>query len=281
MTMANTAHPQQILPEDIMAYYREGKEAGRLFKGIGPLELARTKELISRAIPPPPAVVLDVGGGPGTYACWLAQAGYEVHLVDAVPLHVEQANQASQQQPAHPIASINLADARNLDQADNSVDAVLLLGPLYHLTEKEDRLEALREARRVLRPGGLLLAVGISRYASAHVGLSRWWIDDPVFCQMVKRELADGQHIAPAGRPHLFTRAFFHRPDELKDELEGAGYIHRESVAVEGSGWIIPDFEEHWANESEREALLTMVRWMEKEPAALGISPHIMAIGEA
>lgn len=278
--MTKPSQSQPTLPEDILTYYREGKEADRLFKGIGPLQLARTKELITRTIPPPPAVLLDVGGGPGTYACRLAQAGYEVHLSDAVPLHIEQATQASQQQPDRPIASIMLGDAPNLDHADDSIDAVLLLGPLYHLTEKADRLEALRESRRVLRPGGLLLAIGISRYASAYVGLSRWWIDDPVFRQMVKRELADGQHIMPAGRPHLFTRAFFQCPDELKIEVEEAGYVHLETVAVEGSGWIIPDFEEHWAKESDREALLTIVRWMEKEPAALGMSPHIMVIGK-
>src|SRR5436309_942768 len=82
---------------------------------------------------------------------WLAARGYAVHLVDAVPLHVEQARQAGQAQPDHPLAGLAVGDARRLDWADAAVDAVLLLGPLYHLTAREDRVQALRESRRVLR----------------------------------------------------------------------------------------------------------------------------------
>jgi ubiquinone/menaquinone biosynthesis C-methylase UbiE len=148
------------LPDEILSFYNRGKEAKRLFKGIGPLELARTQELIARYFPPPPAVVFDVGGGPGVYACWLAQAGYKVHLVDAVPLHVEQARQASQAQPSRPIASLEVGDAQRLNCPDASADGVLLHGPLYHLTEREARLAAIRESKRVLRPGGVGCAEG-------------------------------------------------------------------------------------------------------------------------
>ena len=126
------------LPKEILSYYNRGTEADRLSTGIGPLELARTQELITRYFPPPPAVVFDVGGGPGAYSCWLARSGYEVHLIDAVPLHVEQARRASQAQPAHPIASIKVGDARKLDCPDDYADAVLLLGPLYEVVVAGD-----------------------------------------------------------------------------------------------------------------------------------------------
>ena len=266
------------LPKEIQSYYNRGTEADRLSTGIGPLELARTQELITRYFPPPPAVVFDVGGGPGAYSCWLARSGYEVHLIDAVPLHVEQARRASQAQPAHPIASIKVGDARKLDCPDDYADAVLLLGPLYHLTEKKDRLSALRESKRILRPGGVLLGVGISCYASTHVGLVRWWMDDPEYLQMCKRELADGHHVPPASRPNLFTTAFFHHPDELKAEMEEAGLAHEETLAVQGPGWLVPEFEERWKDERQRQVLLTVIRWMEKEPVALGMSAHLMAV---
>jgi SAM-dependent methyltransferase len=276
--MTNSTESPSPLPEEILSYYNTGREAERLFKGIGPLELVRTQELIARYFPSPPAVVFDVGGGPGVYSCWLARSGYEVHLIDAVPLHVEQARQASQAQPTRPIASIKVGDARKLDHPDGSVDGVLLHGPLYHLTEREDRLAALRESRRILRPGGVLLGVGISCYASTHLGLVRGWMGDPDYLQMCQREMADGQHVPPPGWPNLFTAAYFHHPGELKGEMEEAGLIHEETLAIQGPGWLVPEFEERWKDERQREVLLTVIGWMEREPVALGMSPHIMAV---
>ena len=79
---------------EITAHYDAGVEHSRLAQGAGRLEFARTCDLIARHFPPPPAVVLDIGGGPGFYACWLARQGYAVHLIDAVPLHVDQARVA-------------------------------------------------------------------------------------------------------------------------------------------------------------------------------------------
>ena len=153
--------------DEILSFYRQSQESERLTVNVkGQIEFVRTQEIITRYLPAPPAVVLDVGGGSGPYACWLAQAGYEVHLVDPVDVHIEQAKETSNQQPEHPIASVSLGDARELRFLSMSADAVLLLGPLYHLTEKNDRLLALAEAYRVLRNGGVMIAAGISRFAS-------------------------------------------------------------------------------------------------------------------
>ncbi len=240
--MTDSADRSKPLPEEALIYYNQGKEAERLFKGIGPLELLRSQELISRYFPAPPAVIFDIGGGPGVYSLWLARSGYEVHLVDAVPLHIEQARAAAQAQPDHPIASLEIGDARGLAHPDGCADAVLMHGPLYHLTKRADRLTALREAKRILRPGGVLLAVAISRYASIHVGLTRGWIADPEFLQMCRRELDDGQHIVPPSWPNLFTRAFFHHPDELQTEVEDAGLVFKETLAIQGPGCLLHGF---------------------------------------
>src|SRR6266550_2049597 len=163
--MADSLGSHSPLPPEVLEHYASGYESQRLLHGSSQIELVRTQELVMRYVPPPPAVIFDVGGGPGVYACWLAKQGYEVHLVDATPLHVELARQASQAQPDTPLASIEVGDARLLKRPDESCNVVLMFGPLYHLTERVDRLTALHEAHRVLRSGGLLLAVGISRFA--------------------------------------------------------------------------------------------------------------------
>ena len=92
------------IPRESQAHYDRGREAQRLFEGHGVIELARTQEIILRYLPAPPGTVLDVGGGSGVYACWLASLGYGVHLIDAIPLHVEQAQAASARQPHAPLA---------------------------------------------------------------------------------------------------------------------------------------------------------------------------------
>src|SRR5579864_1465948 len=183
--------------QEILHHYGDADEESRLRTGWFQLEHARTQELILRRLPPAPATIIDAGGGAGTYACWLAVRGYQVHLIDPVPKHVEQARAASAQQPQHPLASAEVGDARQLAHADASADAILMLGPLYHLVEREDRLRALREAYRVLRSGGLVWAAGISHFASLFDSLAHGFFDDPAFAQILARDLEDGQHRNP------------------------------------------------------------------------------------
>jgi ubiquinone/menaquinone biosynthesis C-methylase UbiE len=259
-------------------YYGETDEATRLQKGWFRLEHARTQELILRHLPPAPATIIDAGGGAGAYACWLADRGYKVHLVDPVPKHVEQARAASVQRPASPLASAEVGDARHLAQSDASADAVLLLGPLYHLVEKEDRLACLREAHRVLRPGGSIWGAGISRFASLLDSLASGFFDDPVFAPILERDLVDGQHRNSTGNPLYFTDAYFHKPGELSREFLAAGFRVDAVVAIEGPGWLARDFDRLWNDRTQRERLLAAVRKVEREPSVLGASPHIMAI---
>jgi len=265
------------LAREVQAYYARGGEARRLFKGHGLIELVRTQEIILRHLPPPPGAILDVGGSPGVHACWLAARGYCVHLVDAMPSHVEQARQASADQPDTPVASLRVGDARRLDEADTTVDAVLLLGPLYHLTGRGDRIQALREARRVLKPGGLLFAVGTGRFASLLSGMVDNFLGDPEARMIVERDLRDGQHRNPTAKDY-FTTAFFHRPEELTSEVNEAGFDLVDLLGVEGPAWLLPDLERRWVDEAERERLLQAARAVEREPTLLGIHPHLLAV---
>jgi ubiquinone/menaquinone biosynthesis C-methylase UbiE len=257
---------------EIISHYTETPEDDRLRSGWGALELARTQELIRRYLPAPPQTVLDVGGGSGTYSAWLGSLGYQTHLVDIVPLHVESARRVRE------IASAEIGDARRLSRADRSADVVLLLGPLYHLGERADRVRALEEARRVLRPGGSVFAAAISRFGSLLDGLIRGFIDDPAFAPILERDLRDGQHQNPTERAEYFTTAFFHRPEQLRSEIEEAGFSSVELFAVEGPGYLAKDFAARWADPERRKTLLDLIRKVEQEELLLGVSSHWLAI---
>jgi len=260
----------------IESHYSTGYERSRLFPGGTPtLEFVRSLELLDRLLPTPPATLLDVGGGPGTYAAPLARRGYQVHLVDPLALHVEQAREAAGAGPAAAFTAAQ-GDARELAEPAGSQDAVLLFGPLYHLTEAGHRRQALSEAHRVLRPGGRLLAMAVSRFASLLDGMHRGWLDDPVFRQIVDRDLADGQHRNPdpVGRPEFFTTAYFHTADDLAAEIEQAGFAGTVVHGVEGPGWPL---RQEWADPRRREQILFAARAAETQPSLIGVSAHLIA----
>jgi 2-polyprenyl-3-methyl-5-hydroxy-6-metoxy-1,4-benzoquinol methylase len=259
------------LPPEIRAYYEQGHEAERLLGGSpsGPLELVRTQELILRYLPDDKQEILDVGGGPGIYAKWLAGLGHAVRLVDPVSLHVEQARSAG--------VDAGEGDARALDQASGSVDVVLLLGPLYHLLDRADRLLALVEARRVVRVGGLVFVAAISRFAALFdllVRLDRLHQGDvfAVVADAVATGVFRGYEVG------LFTTAYFHRPSELRDEAREAGFTPLGLFNVEGPGFIIQDFVQRWSDPAKQAALLQAARLVEEEPEMLAAAGHLLLV---
>jgi len=266
------------LDPDVAWYYDNAPEESRLESGTSQLEKLRTCELILRFAPSSPATVIDIGGAAGGYAFWLAEKGYKVRLIDASPRLVEIARSRNAQSE-HPLESCAVGDARALDEPDSSADVVLLLGPLYHLVDMDDRQTALREARRVLRPGGVVLAAAISRWASALDGMSREYLSDDEFASVVDKDLADGRHRNPARRLEYFTTAYFHLPEELGAEISRAGFDLDGVFGIEGPGWILPDFDERWQDEGRRSILVKVARKLESEPAVIGCSAHLLAVG--
>lgn len=154
-----------------------------------------------------------------------------------------------------------------------------MFGPLYHLVEPDDRARALAEAHRVLRPGGVLLAAAISRFASTWDGVLRGPIADPAFEAMVVGALRDGVHRNPdvAGHPEWFTLAYFHRPEDLYAEMAAAGFAEVAVLAVEGPGFGVgPEVAD--ADPQRWAATLRASERVEAEPSLLGASPHLMAV---
>ena len=176
--------------------------------------------------------------------------------------HVEQARRDGR-------FDADVGDARELDAADERYDAVLLMGPLYHLTDRRDRVAALLEARRVLRRGGVLFAVAISRYASLFDSLRFERYDDPAFLSIVERDLDDGQHRNEENVDGWFTTAFFHHPDELEAEIREAGFELDSVVGIEGPGaWFsAPADVQLWA-----------ARVTERDLTMRAVSPHLVAV---
>src|SRR5258705_10799111 len=134
-------------PADVLAFYDRYSEEERLSSGAFQLEFERTKQVLARVLPRPPARILDVGGGAGAYSLWLASRGPETHLVDASARLVGQARRRSEAADP-PLASLQTGDARHLPYPDASMAAVLVIGPPHHPTARDDRLHAPHEARR-------------------------------------------------------------------------------------------------------------------------------------
>lgn len=264
---------------EIVEFYTETLEEDRLSAGRPQLEFERTKELLGRCLPTPPARIVDVGGAAGSYAFWLASQGYVVHLVDATPRLVDAAERHNAG-CVQPLASITVGDARNLSLDDNSVDAVLLLGPLYHLVDRADRVLALREARRILRPRGVVAAAAISRYAGTLDGLVVNPTLEARVIRMRHQALADGQYRNQTENRKYFVTAYFHRPEDLVDEMVDAGFEKVRVFGIEGPGWLASDFEARWEDLNLRTSLLEVARLLEQEPSIIGMSPHLLAVGD-
>ncbi|MBE1489892.1 class I SAM-dependent methyltransferase [Plantactinospora soyae] len=170
-------------------------------------------------------------------------------------------------------------DARALPVPDGRFDAVLMLGPLYHLLDRADRVTAWREAARAVRPGGAVVAATISRYASLFDGFAKGLFDDPDFRPLVERALTDGQHLNTRTEQTWFTSAYFHHPTEPASEATEAGLAVRRVVAVEGPlGFAGGRLAEILADPGQTDLMLELFRRVEAEPSLLGASGHLLTV---
>jgi SAM-dependent methyltransferase len=273
-----TSYRQFMEPLDpaVVRHYTSIREEDRISAGLGQLELSRAEEVLRRYLPPAPSRIVDIGGATGIHASWLADEGHQVWIVDITPRHVEEANANLSVKGIQ----AELGDARDLPYPDARFDAALLFGPLYHLTEEADRMMAWREAARVVRPGGVVAAAAVNRFASLFDGLARQFLFDPEFLAIAQNDLACGQHRNPNDRPHWWTTAFLHHPDQLRAEAEGAGLAVQQLVGLEGLGGYLPQLGERWGNPADRDLILWAARAIESEPTLLGLSAHLLLVAE-
>ena len=168
-------------------------------------EFAVTLRALRDHLPPPPAAILDIGGGPGRYAIMLAGLGYRVTLLDLAENNLARAGREAT------AAGVALVDARRGDArrlvgvGDGEVAAVLLLGPLYHLQQEADRRAAVAEALRVLQPGGALFAAFITRFAQVRYAArfdAEWLARDRLISNSSSRTDATAPNV-PVSSPML------------------------------------------------------------------------------
>lgn len=274
----------KLIDKDVLATYNSGAERNRLRTGIGLIEFERSRELLREYLPPAPATVYDIGGGYGEYAWWLSSLGYQVHLFDLAQTNIAMSAELSAEYPGCQLKAAEVADARNIDRPSGSADAVLCMGPLYHIAQREERLAALNECARLLRPGGVLCVAAITRYATllwatTVFGAANRLLEEDAFMQMVDTELRTGEHVRPADSAYRgIGRSHFHAPDELKGELSDAGFKDIKLHGVVGCGWLAPNLDALWQDDKARAAIMRAVRLLDGETDVIGLSTHLLAI---
>lgn len=263
--------------EEIKKFYSNEMEKDRLELELFKLEGIRTREIISRFLSKKAMDIADIGGGAGFYAFWLQALEHQVSLIDLSSKNIELVNEYSKKTGVQ-LAKCQTGDATNLDLSDEQFDLVLLLGPLYHLINKEERVKALSEAKRVLKPGGSVLSAVISRYASLFDGFKRDLIMDDRFEKLLVDDLNTGIHLNETGNPEYFTTAYFHTPGEIKKEITESGLQFEKLIAVESFGWIIDDFAKKSEDKNYMNKLNKIINLVETNDDIIAMSQHIIAV---
>ncbi|QTD37839.1 class I SAM-dependent methyltransferase [Polaribacter batillariae] len=267
---------KQLIPKALEDFYNKASEETRLENGMGFFEFERIKSLIERHISKPNATIIDVGGGTGKYAEWLAEKEHHVHLIEPVEKHLKLARKR-----AHKLKnkfSIFLGESCNLPIENEVADLVILHGPLYHLQQKEDRLQTIKEAKRVLKKGGIVLGFAINSSASTVAGLMQGFIHKKPFFEMCKTELTTGIHNPPKEFPWLLANGFYHKPKPLKKEFTSQGLEIINLFAVEGIIWLDNEYFANMLHPKKKATLLELLKVTELDESVLAFSPHMMVV---
>jgi ubiquinone/menaquinone biosynthesis C-methylase UbiE len=219
----------------VLEFYESYDEDERITRNS--LEFIRTKDIILRNLPKSPIKIADLCGASGHYAYWLAEMGHEVHLMDLSPKHISQA-ETNQKKYKAKLASMTCGDARFLPYENETFDMVLLMGALYHLQEKEDRLLCLKEANRVLKNNGTAVFSYISRHSAMLDGFVNGYINN-MENERTDLKILTGLHNNPENKKGNFTTAYLHTTKDIYEELLFSKFTNIVLYAIEGFGNLI------------------------------------------
>ena len=265
---------KKLISKELNDFYNKASEETRLEKGMGIFEFERIKDLIEKHISKSNSTIIDVGGGTGKYAEWLAKKNHTVHLVEPVLKHIKLAEKRAQKLKKP--FTVTKGIAQKLPYKNESADLVILHGPLYHLQKKEDRIATIIEAKRVLKKGGIILGFAINATASTVVGLMNGMIHANSFFEMCKEELTSGIHNAPKDFPFLLADAYYHKPQELKEEFLEQNLKFINLFAVEGMIWLDNEYFANMLDRKKSKTLKALQKLTENDEYLLPFSPHMM-----
>jgi SAM-dependent methyltransferase len=271
--------------DDVRAYYRQfgEREWQRLVQPDGLVEFAVHCHALAMYLPPG-AHVLDIGGGPGRYALWLADRGHRAVLADLSPELLAIAREHVAASPARDLVEeVVEADACDLSRwADRSFDAVLSMGPFYHLPEPVDRERAAAELARVLRPGGIAFVSLMPRYALLRRTLA---LSDErhrlANAAWMARLLDHGVFVNDV--PGRFTGGYGVCVEEVIPFFEHHGFA---ALALLGSQSITNGLEDAMATLAREDsgafqAMLDAAIGAAADPAILGMCSHLLYVGKS
>lgn len=272
----------------VLAGYNAGIERDRLRAGIGLIEFERTKEILIEKLPKPPAVIYDIGGAYGEYSWWLSSLGYEVHLFDLSETNIKMSEELAVEYPNVSLKSAMICDARSIPRPDKSADAILLMGPLYSITEYEERILAIKESHRLLKDDGILFSAALTPYSVLVSRLAvyhendtkkRKELDDPAVISIIERALVDGCYINPERKiANGLGSSHLHTAKALREELSCGGFDTLSVHGVMGGAWLAPNLNELLENEETRKVLMKTVRMLDTHEEIIGLSGHLLAV---
>lgn len=262
----------------ISDYYTRYNEKNRLNKREGILEKIRTKEIISRYLHQKNLNIADIGGGTGEYSIWLKKLGHKVTLIDLTPNHIETALDTCKLEGIE-LDFASTGNSLNTNLQSDQFDIVLMLGPLYHLINRGERIRSLKEGYRVLKKDGILICSAIGRYTVMMYGYLYNSIDDPDFQLIVEKVLSGGIH-RNANVTDFFTDSYFHRIHDLEDEVREAGLNILKSIGIEGPFWITDDIEKRCNDISKMNVMLKFIKMIESEQDIIGASKHYIVVAK-
>ena len=259
--------------EEIERYYdaRVGAEWARLDRR--PVEFEMTKRHLDDLLPPACAVV-DVGSGPGRYAIYLAERGHDVSLVDLSQNSLDRAAAEAARRGVRLRALHHLSAVDMPELDDESYDAVLCLGPLYHLTDEAQRRDAITECVRLLKVGGVAFFAFVTLYAHAVARIGNGAL------QPRPGEMDEYQYILRRQTNRdlnlvNFTHAWYVDPCVVPPLMEGFGLKTERFACLEPLGLARAEALEHLSPE-ERARWLEYLFQISTAPSILGASQHIL-----
>ena len=266
-----------MINKNINDYYENIiDESNRLDTHYSLVEFERTKEIISRYLPGNATLnILDLGAASGKYSFWLKSLDHNVTMVEPVGKHIEIAKNINSKLENK--ITIIQGNALDISFKKNAFDMVLNFGPIYHLTNKEDRLLLHKKIHRMLKASGLYFTSFISRFATLLDGYRKDIMDDEEYVNIVKQDLQNGQHRGSKDRQRYFTDAYFYLPEEMNEELKSLGFANVELFSIESFSWILDSLNNILKNNDQKHLLYDFIKSIEKEKSILGVSPHILS----